>query len=252
MPAAAHDPIITLLSDFGTRDSYVAEMKAVLLRNCRSARLIDITHEIAAHDIVAGSIALERALHAFPPRTVHLAVVDPGVGGERVLLICTIAKQTVVCPDNGLITWPCRRLGKAQTFELTWRPASSSNTFHGRDIMAPAAGRIAAGKRLRTLARPFAEPVLLNLAPSTTDVGQVIHIDHFGNATTNIPWKAAGETMVRVKGKLLGPLRRTYSDVARGEPVALIGSSGLIEVAIREGSAAQSLQLKVGDEVRLA
>jgi S-adenosylmethionine hydrolase len=251
MPAAPPDPIITLTSDFGTRDSYVAQMKAVLLRHCPRARLIDITHEIAPQDIVAGSITLERAVYAFPPGTIHLAVIDPGVGGERKLLISNIARQTVVCPDNGLITWASRRLGPAQTFELTWRPASSSNTFHGRDIMAPAAGKIAAGMRLRNLSRPLAGPVLLNLDLSTTGVGQVIHIDHFGNATTNLPGPLTGASTVHVRGKRLGALRRTYSEVLRGKPLALVGSSGLIEVAVREGSAAEKLKLKIGDEVRL-
>jgi S-adenosylmethionine hydrolase len=242
---------MTLTSDFGTKDSYVAEMKAVLLRHCPRARLIDVTHEISPQDIVAGSIALERALHAFPPRTIHLAVVDPGVGGNRKLLICMIAKQTVVCPDNGLMTWPCRRLGPAKTLEITWLPAHFSSTFHGRDIMAPAAGMIAAGKRPGALGRPLAAPAILDLAPSKTGVGQAIHVDHFGNVTTNIPGPFAQGTFVRVNGKFLGPVRVTYSDVARGKPLALIGSSGLLELAVREGSAAKKLRLKVGSEVRI-
>jgi S-adenosylmethionine hydrolase len=251
MPAASPGPLITLTSDFGTKDSYVAEMKAVLLRHCPVARLIDITHEISPGDIVAGSIALERALHAFPPRTIHLAVVDPGVGGNRKLLICMIAGQTVVCPDNGLVTWSFRRLGQAKTLELTWRPAHSSSTFHGRDIMAPVAGMIAKGKRPGALGRPLEAPVILDLAPSTTEVGQAIHVDHFGNVTTNIPGPFAQGSVVRANGKSLGPVRMTYSDVPRGKPLALIGSSGLLELAVREGSAAKKLNLRVGDEVRV-
>ena len=105
MAASALSPIVTLTSDFGTSDSYVAEMKGVLLHRCPRARLVDVTHEIPPHDIVAGSLALERALSIFPPGTIHLAVVDPGVGGSRKLIVCTVAKQTVICPDNGLITW---------------------------------------------------------------------------------------------------------------------------------------------------
>ena len=198
-----------------------------------------------------GSICLERALHAFPPRTLHLAVVDPGVGGKRKLIICKIAKQVVVCPDNGLITWPWRRLGPAQTLELTWRPGSSSDTFHGRDIMAPVVGKIAAGMRPDRLGCPMEDPVLLDIDLSTTGIGRVLHIDHFGNAMTNLPAPTAGATAVQIRGKLLCPFHETYCDVAQGERLALVGSSGLIEVAVREGSAATKLKLKVGDEVRL-
>jgi S-adenosylmethionine hydrolase len=251
MPARSSSPIITLTSDFGTSDSYVAQMKGVLLRYCPTARLVDVTHEIPAYDLVAGSLALERALASFPPGTLHLAVVDPGVGGKRKLLVATIAKQTVVCPDNGLITWAWHTLGPGKAFELTWRPAKFSATFHGRDIMAPAVGMLATGRKLRDLASPLADPVLLDLVPSDSGLGRVLHIDHFGNATTNIPGELADGKAVRIKGKSLGTLRATYSDVLVGSPLALIGSSGLLEIALREGSAAAKLKLKVGDKVRL-
>ncbi len=251
MAAASLRPIITLTSDFGTRDSYVAQMKGVLLHYCPAAHLVDITHEVRAYDIVAGSIAIERALHSFPAGTIHLAVVDPGVGSHRKLLVATIAKQTIICPDNGLITWAWRLRGGGKGFELTWRPSSFSNTFHGRDIMAPAAGMLAAGRRMRDLACPFEAPRLLDIAPSNSDAGRVLHVDHFGNATTNIPGNSVGTRAVRIKGKSIGLLRVTYSDVARGRLLALIGSSGLVEIAVREGSAAKKLKLQVGDEVRL-
>src|SRR5215207_6556978 len=181
--------IITLTSDLGLRDSYVAAMKAVLLRQAPDARLIDVTHLVPRHDILCGSITLERAVDGFPPGTVHLAVVDPGVGTDRRLLVAEINRQTVVCPDNGLVTWPWRRLGRGEAYELTWRPDQpASTTFHGRDIMAPAAGMLAAGTPVSELARPIDDPVLLEVAPATDMPGRasVIHIDHFGNATTNL------------------------------------------------------------------
>src|SRR5438128_8242118 len=115
-------PIITLTSDFGLVDSYVAAMKAVLIRHCPDARLIDVTHHVPRHDILCGAITLERAVDGFPPGTVHLAVIDPGVGTDRRILVARINQQTIVCPDNGLITWAWRRRGAGQAYELTWRP----------------------------------------------------------------------------------------------------------------------------------
>lgn len=247
-------PIVTLTTDFGTRDAYVASMKAVLLRWCSEARLIDVTHEVPRHDILCGSITLERAVDGFLPGTVHLAVVDPGVGTDRRILIARINSQAIVCPDNGLITWAWRRLGAGRAYELTWRPKTSSDTFHGRDIMAPAAGMLAAGKPPEEIARLIDDPVLLEVAPAVqgSAAARIIHIDVFGNATTNMDLRSLRIRPAkgfRVRGKQVGKLRRTYWDVAPGKPLALIGSSGLLEIAVRDGSAAERLKLKVGDEV---
>ena len=250
-------PIVTLLSDFGLADSYVAAMKAVLIRECPDARLIDVTHQVPRHDVLCGSITLERAVDGFPTGTVHLAVVDPGVGGDRRLLIARINGQLVVCPDNGLITWAWRMHGGGDAHELTWRPKRTpSHTFHGRDIFAPAAGRLAAGAPLEELGRPIADPVLLDIAPANEPAsrGRVIHLDHFGNATTNIPVEVLGpkpQATVHVNRRTIGKLKKTYWDVAPGKPLALIGSSGLLEIAVRDGSAKDDLKVRVGDEVQL-
>lgn len=249
-------PIVTLTTDFGTRDAYVATMKAALLKLCPTAILIDVTHHVPRHDILCGSITLERAIDGFPPNTVHLAVVDPGVGTDRRILVARLKRQTIVCPDNGLITWAWRRLGEGKAHELTWRPRHSSAVFHGRDIMAPAAGMIARGSPLSEIAGPIDVPVLLDITPAAAGAagGKIIHIDHFGNATTNVDHETLRKFVkqpIRVRGKSLGGLRRTYSDAAPGEPLALIGSSGLLEIAVRDGSAAKSLKLKVGDPVRI-
>ena len=248
-------PIVTLTTDFGTVDFYVAGMKAVLLRHCPEARLIDVTHNVPRHDILCGSITLERAVDGFPPGTLHLAVVDPGVGTARRILVTRIKEQTVVCPDNGLLTWSWRRHGGGRAHELTWRPVrEASATFHGRDIMAPAVGMLACGKSIAELARPVDNPVLFDVTPTDGCAGsaKVIHVDAFGNATTNLSHEMLGERRiraVRARGRDLGRLRRTYWDVAPGKPLALIGSSGLLEVAVRDGSAAQELGVQVGDEV---
>jgi S-adenosylmethionine hydrolase len=246
---------VTLTSDFGTVDFYVAAMKAALLRTCPDARLIDVTHSVPRHDVLCGSIMLERAVDGFPPGTVHLAVVDPGVGTDRRLLIARVKEQSIVCPDNGLITWAWRRHGGGRAHELTWRPTRPpSDTFHGRDIMAPVAGMLASGRAFGELARPIDDPVLLDATPTDGRgrAARIIHLDVFGNATTDLSHEMLGEgriRAVRVKGRDLGRLRRTYWDVAPGKPLALIGSSGLLEVAVRDGSAAQELGVRVGDEV---
>lgn len=245
---------MTLTTDFGTRDFYVAAMKAALLRHAPDVRLIDVTHEVPRHDILCGAITLERAVDGFLPGTVHLAVVDPGVGTSRRILVVELNEQTIVCPDNGLTTWAWRRLGEGRAHELTWRPKSSSNTFHGRDIMAPAAGMIAAGAPISALARPIDDPILLDIAPAAraSALARIIYLDAFGNATTNMDHETVrelGERKFRAAGRAVGVLRRTYWDAAPGEPLALIGSSGLLEIAVRDGSAADVLQLRVGDEV---
>lgn len=247
-------PVITLTTDFGLADWYVATMKAVLLRHCPQATLVDVTHLVPPGDVLAGSIVLERALRAFAAGTVHLAVIDPGVGSRRRPLVAEVEGQLLVAPDNGLLTWPWRRLGEGAAHEITWRPAEPlSDTFHGRDLFAPVAGMLAAGAPVATVARPLASPVLLDVDLATGTVGQVIHLDHFGNATTNLPAERLSRfraPVAEVAGATL-PVRRTYADVAPGQPLALVGSSGLIELAIRGGSAASGLGLDVGDRVAL-
>jgi S-adenosylmethionine hydrolase len=251
MPQAAL-PIITLTSDFGLDDFYVGTMKGAVLCYCPHCSMIDITHAVPRHDVLFGAIVLERAIDAFPDGVVHLAVVDPGVGTDRRMLVARWDRRTVVCPDNGLITWAWRRRGPAELWELTWRPQEASHVFHGRDIMGPAAAMLAGGTAINALARRCEAPVLLESAPATNlrDGGRIIHIDHFGNATSNIPdGPARRARSVTVAGRDIGPVRQTYADVAAGEALALIGSSGLLEIAVREGSAAEVLGVKVGDSI---
>jgi S-adenosylmethionine hydrolase len=248
-------PIITLTSDFGLSDAYVAAMKGAILRHCPIAVLVDVTHNVPPQDVLCGSITLERAIDGFGPGTVHLAVVDPAVGSKRRILVAQIHNSLVVCPDNGLITWSWHRLGPGRVGELIWRPkAKPSDTFHGRDIMAPAAAMLASGTPVADLIRPINDPVLIDIAPSKFPAksGRIIHIDYFGNATTNIAresLRSITRLTVRVARKRLGRFKRTYFDVAPGSPLALFGSSGLVEIAVRDGSAAKQLGLRVGDPV---
>jgi S-adenosylmethionine hydrolase len=244
-------PIVSLTTDFGLEDWYVAAMKAVLLSHSPAARLVDITHTIPPGDITKGSITLERAVASFPPATIHLAVIDPTVGSDRRPLIVRIHQQLIVCPDNGLITWAWRRWGGGEAYEITWKPLVLSPTFQGRDLFSPVAGMLASYRALLDLAKPTTNPVLLELHPAAGPTGQIIHIDHYGNATTNIPGSAiALGAQVKVANVTL-PLRQTYSNVAAGQGLVLIGSSDLLEIAVRDGSAAAQLSLKVGDAVKI-
>jgi S-adenosylmethionine hydrolase len=247
-------PIVTLTTDFGLSDSYVAQVKAVLIRTCPAARLIDVTHNVPRHDILCGSITLERAIDGFPRGTIHLAVIDPGVGTDRRLIVARIKDQFVVCPDNGLITWAWRVHGPGTVGRIA-DVAHASAVFHGRDILAPVAAKLACGAAVSALTSPIDDPVLLDLTPASDDEarGRIIHIDHFGNATTNIRQSAVRErpVSVHVNRRTIGKVRRTYWDVAPGKPLALIGSSGLLEIAVRDGSARDDLKVRVGDEVVL-
>lgn len=251
-------PVVSLTTDFGEDDHYVAAMKIVLLQHCSTARLIDVTHFIPPFDVLRGAITLERAIAAAAPKTVHLAVIDPGVGSERKLLVAEIDGQFVVGPDNGLITWAWRLHGGGKAHEITWKPREKpSDVFHGRDIFAPVAGMLAAGVSLKKITRPMkTEPVFLDIVPGRKGDtrGKVIYIDRFGNATTSLPRTLVPKdriVCVHVKNRLVGPLRKTYSDVIHGQPLLLIGSSDFLEIAIRDGSAARTMGIKVGDEVEI-
>ncbi len=243
-------PIITLLTDFGHRDSYVAQMKAVVIRECPAAVIVDITHLIPPQDILAGSITLWQGINGFPDGSIHVAVVDPGVGSTRKLLLAEIDKKIILLPDNGLITWPLLTARSATVHELTWRPLSICNTFHGRDVLAPVAALLGNGKlTIPQITRPIEEPILLNEKPATSiDDAQVVHIDHYGNCLTNIFGTLLNAASI-VEG--VGPIRRTYSDVDVGKPAALMSSSGLLEIAIRNGSAVDMLGLAIGSKIKI-
>lgn len=246
--------VITLTTDFGLSDAYVAQMKAAVLRLAPNARLIDITHLVPRHDILAGSFVLERAVAGFDAGAVHVGVVDPGVGTERRLIALHTRGQWLLCPDNALITWTLRRHGGV-AYQPVWRPPNASDVFHGRDLLAPIAAMLSTGTPIDQLGTPITDPVLLDVAPADLDAttGRIIHIDHFGNCTTNLLVERIPPTVRMVQAGLhaLGPLRRTYADVPVGRPLALVGSSGLVEIAVRNGSAAHDLALTVGQLVHL-
>lgn len=244
--------IITLLTDFGTADGYVGEMKGVLASLAPAAALVDISHDLPAHDVDAGRLALARYWRRFPVGTVHLVVVDPGVGSLRACVAVESQGRHLVGPDNGVLS-PALLVGDARVVALPV-PTSASATFHGRDILAPAAAALANGVALDTLGSPVMAPHVRR-TPEARRLddggigGEVISIDRFGNAITNLMTLRPGG-WIEVAGRVL-PLVRTYADVALGEAAALTGSSGLIEIAVREGSAASALGVVRGTAVVL-
>ena len=243
-------PLITLLTDFGTADSYVAEVKAVLLSRAPGAMLVDITHQVSPGDVRAGQYLLARAWRRFPAATVHLAVVDPGVGTARRALAASEGGHWFVAPDNGLLSFL-----QSPRFVSLPIPAGAAPTFHGRDVFAPAAAALASGARLEDLGSPITDP---NHSPLPTPhhdgvgvVGEVLYLDRFGTLISNIPGaQVEPGVRIRVAGTDVGVVRRTFGDVERGTLVAFVGSGGTVEVAVRDGSAARLLGVGVGAEVR--
>jgi S-adenosylmethionine hydrolase len=244
-------PVVTLLTDFGTADGYVAEMKGVLLTRAPEAAVVDVTHDIPPQDVESGRLALARYWRRFPPGTVHVAVVDPGVGSPRAALAVESDGRRLVGPDNGLLS-PALLVAGARAIVLPI-PAGAAPTFHGRDVFAPAAAALALGTPLDALGDPALDVVLRRTPEPRRRAdgsleGQVITVDRFGNAITNL--LALRAVSVEVNGTVL-PVRRSYSDVRVGEAVALVGSTGLIEVAVRDGSGAAALGLQRGSVVVL-
>lgn len=250
--------VITLTTDFGTRDTYVAEMKAAILSITPDVHLIDVTHEIAPHDVLEGALALEAAAPGFPRATVHVAVVDPGVGTARRGLAVASGDQVFIGPDNGLFT-PFLGTASWRAFELTeaeFRGRTVSATFHGRDVFAPAAAHVVGGLPPERLGPPVTDPVLLawpapRMAASQIG-GAVVHVDRFGNLVTSIPGEALASlgsgVTVRIGARSL-PLVRTYGELARGRAGALVGSRNRLEIAVNAGSAAAMLGARRGTAV---
>lgn len=254
--------IITLITDFGMKDGNVGVMKGVILRIAPRARIVDLSHSIQPQDILEASLILRRSAPYFPAGTIHLVVVDPGVGTERRPLLARLGDYIYVGPDNGIITM-LRDFGKPQNWEMTFinldRPQfwldPVSHVFHGRDIFAPVAAHLANGILLGELGTPISDPVLLNLPqpmPTTTGwVGEVIHIDHFGNISTNI-WEhqiSGPDMRVRIGGVHLDGLVQTFGEGKPGDLVALFGSTGNLIVSEVNGNAARRLNLRVGAAV---
>ena len=244
--------VVTLTSDFGTADGYVGEMKGALLSRVPDVTIVDITHEIEPQDVHGARLLVERCWEGFPVGTVHVVVVDPGVGSARAAIAVASRERFLLGPDNGVLSSALEAPG-ARAVALAV-PDDASATFHGRDVFIPAAARLVLGAPLCDLGRPFEAPIVHRDAeplpmPGGALAGEVVHADRFGNAVTNLrPAGDAGAWVVEVAGRRL-PFVRTYADVAVGEALALLGSGGRLEVAIRNGHASRALGLARGARV---
>jgi S-adenosylmethionine hydrolase len=244
-------PLITLLTDFGTVDGYVGEMKGVLLSGAPNAEIVDISHDIPPQDIERTRLVVARVWRRFPEGTIHIVVVDPGVGSARAALAVASDGRFLLGPDNGVLS-PALLATSARAVELPVA-ASASLTFHGRDVFAPAAAALARGEPFEGLGTDAQSPTILRTpepirrADGALD-GEVLIVDRFGNAVTNLVGMRGGTIEV---GAFSIAVRRTYADVDPGQLVAVVGSTGFIEIAARDANAADMLHLARGSPVTL-
>jgi S-adenosylmethionine hydrolase len=251
---------ITLLTDFGIKDVYVGVMHGVILRINPAATIVDLCHDVPPQDVRSAAFVLSSAYPYFHEDTIHVIVVDPGVGSERRAIAMRTAHGTFVAPDNGVLTYVLGRESLLEMVHLTnskyWL-SPLSDTFHGRDVFAPVAAHLSLGVPLSEFGPALRQPERFEipeprLRSNGTIVGQVLYIDGFGNLITNIPGERlprAGALKVRIAGQnVAGPLK-TYAEVRDGQLLALVDSSGHLEIAVRNGNAAGTLRVACGAEV---
>lgn len=255
--------IITLLSDFGLQDVYVGVMKGVIAQVNPTLTIVDLTHQIPPQNLAAARFNLINAYPYFPAGTVHVAVVDPGVGSHRRAIAIQLSQGFLVGPDNGLFSGVLEQYPVMAAVELSnsdyWRTINPSTTFHGRDIFASVGAHLASGLPIESLGEVIDPNTLVRLDIPTktlTDdgiIGSIQYVDHFGNLITNIPGaEVDGKTWsVKISDRII-PHTQTYSNCPLGEFVALIGSHGWVEIAVNGGSAQSQLQLDWGDTVELS
>ena len=255
--------IITLLTDFGVQDAFVGIMKGVILGIAPSTQIIDLSHEVPPQNILAGALLLRSAVRHFPTGSIHVAVVDPGVGSSRKGIIVETPDGFFVGPDNGLLSLsvPEERISRITHLTNTdYFLDQPSHTFHGRDIFAPVAAHLAQGVSPEQFGLQLSALERLNppapMKNEQTLTGTVLYIDHFGNAITNISTTdihpfSTQQLWVSIEAHQLGQLVSTYANVEEGAPAVLINSWGQIEIAIRNGSAAQELSLQPGSLVEI-
>ena len=258
-------PVIAILTDFGTRDHYAGTMKGVALGICPDATLVDISHDVPPHDVLAGALELSAAYRYFPPGTIFLIVVDPGVGSARRGIAAEAGEYRFVAPDNGVLTLVLDDAPSKKIVELTERRYARptvSRTFEGRDRFAPAAAWLAKGIDLGALGRPAGTVQRLAIPQPEMDSvlldGQVLRVDRFGNLITNIDrrtfekFAAGGALTIAIGDHQVPRVVSTYADAASGELMALFGSSDHLELAVNGGSAAAALGAGRGARVRVA
>lgn len=241
-------PLLVLFTDYGWQDPYVGQIKAVIAHQAPGVAVIDLLHAVPDYNAHAGAQLLAALAPALPLGSVFFCVVDPGVGGSRAALVLEADGRWFVGPDNGLLSIVAARARQHRNWHIHWRPDGLSDTFHGRDLFAPIAAWIAAGKFPSDKLTLIAEP---NIQFDAADLPRILYIDHFGNAWTGIRGGLAdAASQLEIKGKRL-PWRRTFAEAGKGELFWYQNSAGLIEIAANRANAAAFLELKVGDLVKL-
>jgi S-adenosylmethionine hydrolase len=260
---AIRNPVITLMTDFGLRDHYVAAMKGVILSICPEARIIDVTHEVSSYEVAEAAFLLSQTWGYFPKKTVHVVVVDPGVGSMRRPILAEVDGQRFIAPDNGVLTPVLTREGCKVRHIIAERyfRETVSQTFHGRDIFAPVAARLGSGLAAAKLGPCIDNYLRLTFErPNRTArrgwTGVILHVDHFGNIVTNIPFAEFPliehqPFEVAVGYRTVEKLARSYAEIPRGELFAIVGSSGYLEISANQESAAKILGCEAGAPVEL-
>ena len=272
--------LIALLTDFGTTDIYVGVMKGVMLGIAPQVQFVDLTHAIQPQNVREAAFTLLNSYRFFPPDTIFLVVVDPGVGGSRNPIAVRAEDYIFVASDNGVLSYALRDFDSVQAVALDkpyYARPGTSDTFHGRDVFAPAAAHLAAGAALQSLGSPLAQAVTLPEPTLTVEgkriTGEVLHVDHFGSAVTSIGllrWVAPGRltlntrfgepislpipadnVTITIAKQNLGGIHRTYAEVSRGDTLALVGSNGYLELSVNQGSFASRVDVQIGDTVEV-
>lgn len=256
-------PIITLTTDFGTNDHFVGAMKGVILNINPDAAVVDLTHGVIAHDILDGALAIGRAFKYYPPRTIHVVVVDPGVGTQRRPILVAGDTQYFVAPDNGVLSMV---FDQSETLHA-WHVTSEhyflhpvSNTFHGRDIFAPVAGWLSKSWQTASFGEEITDFVRFSIpkpkAQGSSIKGVVLRVDHFGNLITNVtPTDVPalvtpdGKVTIRAGNGEIKKVCSTFSEGEAGEPIGIVGSSGYLEIVVNKGNASKALGASRGSEV---
>jgi len=269
LPLMMPSGIITLLTDFGISDPYVAMMKGVILSLNEKTRLVDVTHQISPGAIHRGAVVVREIYRFFPAGTIHVGVVDPGVGSDRRMVALEAGGHFFVGPDNGLFWLVLQEAPNAHIVHLTEKRffrSSVSPTFHGRDVFAPVAAHLSLGTPLHELGVPIADPTPLSLPVPFLEngvlVGQITHVDHFGNLVSNVGsetlrrFLGGAGPLIRVGTLAIRKLDKIYSDVEQGMPLAFLNSSDLLEVAVNTGRASDIVGLEeeelIGTEIRIS
>lgn len=249
--------LVTLTTDFGLKDPWVGSMKGVILSICPETVLVDLSHEIPRHAVSAAAYVLNRCMNYFPPGTIHLVVVDPGVGSARRPLVCSAHRQNVVGPDNGLFgdlheSDPASECFEIATGEYVLTPSSLSPTFQGRDVFAPVAAHLARGTPLSAFGPRVFNPVRIQPPRAASDVtGEIVWIDRFGNLISNLhPAGSLDDMVVEVMGREV-PIVAHYEQAPQGLPAALVNSDQVVEIFVNRGDASDALRASIGTPIAL-